>query len=206
MQIDLEDMITEVSNKVLYIHRKKTNNEIFYVGIGSPNRAFNLHEQARSSFWKRTVDKYGVIVEVLETGLTKEEAVRKEIALIRKIGRRDLDEGTLVNHTDGGDGVSGFKNRVIDIETGEVYLNVSIYANYKGLNIRRTNRDVNKGINNLPIRKLTDSNKVKWGLCDTYFTQEVNEEINETNEEVDTMIRQLKSYTINNNKPRKKRQ
>ena len=36
MQIDLEDMIREVSNKVLYIHRKATDNTIFYVGIGNP--------------------------------------------------------------------------------------------------------------------------------------------------------------------------
>ena len=198
MQIDLEDMIREVSNKVLYIHRKASDNTIFYVGIGNPSRPYNFHQETRSAFWQKTAAKHGVIVEVLEENLTPEKAIEKEIYLIKKIGRRDTGEGTLVNHTDGGGGTAGFRNRVIDINTGDVYLNVSVYARYKKIPISSVNYSLENSYT-LPIRKLSNEDYVQWGKKDIYFSAEENEPT-EPNEDIDKLIRQIKSYLINNKK------
>jgi len=115
-------------NKVVYIHRKKTNREVFYVGIGRPDRPYQKSPSARSVFWHRVVDKYGYIVEVIHTGISWEEACNIEMDLIELIGRRDLGTGTLVNLTDGGEGATGCiggagKGGVscYNIETGKIY-------------------------------------------------------------------------------------
>ena len=199
MQIDLEDMIREVSNKVLYIHRKKTDGTIFYVGIGNPSRPYNFHQETRSAFWQKTAAKHGVIVEVLEKNLTPEKAKEKEIYLIKKIGRRDLNEGTLVNHTDGGDGTAGFRNRVIDINTGDVYLNVSVYARYKKIPISSVVYSLENSYT-LPIRKLSNDDVIQWGEKDTCFIDDDYDCIDNTNKEINKQIEYIKSYLINNKK------
>ena len=198
MQIDLEDMIREVSNKVLYIHRKASDNTIFYVGFGNPSRPYNFHQETRSAFWQKTAAKHGVIVEVLEESLTTEKAKEKEVYLIKKIGRRDLNEGTLVNHTDGGDGTTGFRNRVIDINNGDIYLNVTVYARYKKIPISSVVYSLDK-TNSLPIRKLSNDDVIQWGEKDIYFSAEENEST-EPNEEINKQIEYIKSYLINNKK------
>ena len=198
MQIDLEDMIREVSNKVLYIHRKATVNTIFYVGIGNPRRPYNFHQEQRSAFWQKTAAKHGVIVEVLEENLTPDKAIEKEIYLIKKIGRRDTGEGTLVNHTDGGGGTTGFRNRVIDINNGDIYLNVTVYARYKKIPISSVVYSLDK-TNSLPIRKLSNDDVIQWGEKDIYFSAEENEST-EPNEEINKQIEYIKSYLINNKK------
>lgn len=92
----------------VYIH-KKPNNEIFYVGIGSKKRAYC--KTNRSSFWKKTINKYpNYNIKIIYKNLTWDEACFKEINLIRLFGRKDLGLGTLVNMTDGGDGLVGYKH------------------------------------------------------------------------------------------------
>lgn len=88
----------------VYLHIKETTGEPFYVGRGQKYR-YN-QKRSRSIFWKNIVDKYGFDVIFLETNLTLNEANEKEIYWINRIGRRDLGNGPLVNHTDGGDGAS----------------------------------------------------------------------------------------------------
>lgn len=94
-----------MNNKVVYLHRKKTTGEVFYVGIGSPKRA-NFFNQ-RSTIWNRTYKKHGVVVEVIRTGLSWEEACDIEMDLIELMGRRNVGTGILVNLTDGGEGNIG---------------------------------------------------------------------------------------------------
>ena len=89
----------------VYIHRKKDDGEIFYVGIGLPKRPYDVKK--RNKFWKYVVNKHGYNVEILYDGLSWKSARDIEIQLIQKYGRRDLDEGTLVNLTDGGEGAYG---------------------------------------------------------------------------------------------------
>jgi hypothetical protein len=91
------------NNKVVYIHRKKTDDTIFYVGIGKPSRPYR--NKGRSSLWNRTVNKHGYYIEIIFEDLSQEEACEIEIYLIEKLGRRDLKKGYLVNLTDGGEGV-----------------------------------------------------------------------------------------------------
>lgn len=96
---------------LLYTHEKPSG-EIFYVGIGNEKRPFSFLRKGwgcRSKAWWNIVDKHGKpTVRILEENLSPIEAQEKEILLIKRIGRRDLNEGTLVNHTDGGEGVSNW--------------------------------------------------------------------------------------------------
>lgn len=89
----------------LHIHAGEEGPVIFYVGKGSAVRA--LSRCNRSSFWKRVAAKYGFETLIHTDDLSEQEAFKLERDLINSIGRRDQGRGTLVNHTDGGDGASG---------------------------------------------------------------------------------------------------
>ena len=115
------------NNKVVYIHRKATNREVFYVGIGSPKRPYQKDTSQRNVVWHRVVKKHGYSVEVIRTGLTRQEACDIEIDLIELIGRRDKKKGTLVNLTDGGEGAVGYiggGTSCYNIETGKMYTSI----------------------------------------------------------------------------------
>ena len=121
------------NNKVVYIHRKKTDSTIFYVGIGNPNRAYSKSPTSRSVVWSRTVKKHGYYVEVILEDLEWEEACEIEIYLIEKFGRRDLKKGALVNLTDGGEGATNMSEEgrrkiseatakaVYNVDTGRIF-------------------------------------------------------------------------------------
>jgi len=114
-------------NKVVYIHRNPINNEIFYVGMGNKYRPYS---KDRSVFWKRYVKKYAEpIIEIIEEGLSEQEAWKSEIALIELIGRRDKKKGTLVNLSDGADGGIGCTStrriQVIDLNNGKIYNSIT---------------------------------------------------------------------------------
>lgn len=89
----------------VYIHRKKTTKEVFYVGKGKFNRAYE--KTSRNKFWRSIVLKHGFIVEFVETGLQEWYAFELEQNLISYYGRRDCGEGSLVNATEGGEGTAG---------------------------------------------------------------------------------------------------
>jgi len=92
----------------VYIHKNSENGEVFYVGQGSKHRGRveRAHSKSsRSKWWNNYVNKHGYpIVEIVAIDITKEEADVLEMNLIKLYGRKDLNEGTLVNLTDGGDG------------------------------------------------------------------------------------------------------
>lgn len=91
----------------VYLHIKSTDGIPFYVGKGLKERAYSPAH--RNKFWHNTVNKYGFDVILLEDGLTEADALDREKYWIKRIGRRDLGNGTLVNMTDGGDGLSNRK-------------------------------------------------------------------------------------------------
>lgn len=94
-----------MNNYYVYIHRRKDNNEVFYVGISRMGKYVRLKIKAgRNSLWQRIVDKYGYYGEIIHDNLSKDEAVKIEISLIRSYGRINLKSGCLANLTDGGDG------------------------------------------------------------------------------------------------------
>lgn len=92
----------KLNDTCVYFHINPLKNHIFYVGIGYNKRAYEKH--GRSKFWYDTVNKYGYIVDVCHENLSWEEACKLERLYIKKIGRRDLGLGILVNLTDGGEG------------------------------------------------------------------------------------------------------
>tara|TARA_R110000803_G_C11754919_1_gene293039 strand:+ start:58 stop:420 length:363 start_codon:yes stop_codon:yes gene_type:complete len=88
---------------VVYQHRRNDTNEIFYIGIGkSKDRASK--KSNRNDYWHNIVDKYGYTKEILVSDISWDEAVKEEIRLINKYGRKDLGKGNLVNMTRGGEG------------------------------------------------------------------------------------------------------
>lgn len=114
---------------------KKPDGEVFYVGIGVKNRPYS--KNYRNKFWHHVVNKHGEpLVEIVCTELSRKDACEWERLFIRFYGRRDLNTGSLVNMTDGGDGHSGTawnKNRAwtaaqrrkISIRTREGMKNMS---------------------------------------------------------------------------------
>jgi len=96
-------------NNVVYLHRKVTDNSIFYVGIGNKKRPF--HFRGRNNLWHKIFKKYGCFVDVIKTGLTRNEAISIEKLLIDYYGKIKNDSGILSNMTDGGDGITrGYKH------------------------------------------------------------------------------------------------
>lgn len=98
-------------NSYVYRHIRIDTNEVFYVGIGTNGgyykkdfyRAFAKNN--RNTHWKNIVSKTGYSVEIIAEGLSWEDACKKEVEFISIYGRKDLNKGSLVNLTDGGDGV-----------------------------------------------------------------------------------------------------
>lgn len=87
----------------VYIHIRKDKDEIFYVGIGnSIKRAYKKSD--RNRHWLSIINITEYDVEILFDNIDKKEALEYEVKLIRLIGRSDLNNGKLVNMTDGGDG------------------------------------------------------------------------------------------------------
>jgi len=93
--------------------------EPFYVGISkSKNRHLeHLDEVYRANSKTHKCNKIRTIKEQtgnnpdiikLFVNLSKDEAIRLEIEYIKKIGRSDFELGPLTNHTNGGDGTSGY--------------------------------------------------------------------------------------------------
>ena len=97
----------------VYIHKRKDTNEVFYVGIGqNKNRAFEKNR--RNPFWKRITKITDFDVHIIEENLSWKEACEREKYWISFYGRRNINTGSLVNLTDGGDGTLG---RIVSEET-----------------------------------------------------------------------------------------
>jgi hypothetical protein len=91
----------------VYRHIRTDKNEPFYIGIGKDatyKRAYQCSKTKRSEFWHNIASK-GYEVEILMDNLTWEQACEKEKEFISIYGRKDLGKGTLVNLTNGGEGV-----------------------------------------------------------------------------------------------------
>lgn len=83
---------------VVYQHRRKDTNDVFYVGQGVLKRAYEDQRNRRNTNWINTVKKAGgFIVEILETGLTRDESLEREEFYIKKYGTLKHGTGILVN-------------------------------------------------------------------------------------------------------------
>lgn len=103
-KIHIEPNWAEVkpSGEYVYIHIKATDQMPFYVGKGQNKRAFN---RGRNRFWRHRAEKHGVIVEIAQDGMTRDQAILLEMWLIAKLRHEGHD---LCNLTDGGEGNTGY--------------------------------------------------------------------------------------------------
>ena len=91
----------------LYRHIRLDKNEPFYIGISNVNDNYKraYKKTCRNKHWTNIINSTNYEVEILLDDLTEEEVKIKEKEFITLYGRIDLKTGSLVNLTDGGDGV-----------------------------------------------------------------------------------------------------
>ena len=78
----------------------RENGTPYYVGKGKRNRAYYRHDYVGNAPSKERI--------LIEPHVSEADAFESEKFLIAYYGRKDLGTGILVNHTDGGDGTSGY--------------------------------------------------------------------------------------------------
>lgn len=88
----------------VYIHKRKSDGLVFYVGKGCGKRAW--YKRDKSDWWKNTASKHGLVVEIVKNNMPEHCAHLYERILIRGLRGMGLP---LVNITDGGEGCSGRK-------------------------------------------------------------------------------------------------
>jgi len=106
----------------VYIYIDPRNNLPFYVGKGHNKRwtyHLNLNNKYYNLYLRNKIKSirqkgYEPIVEKIKKNLSDKKAVELEKILIKLYGRKDNNTGTLVNHTDGGDGSEG---RICNLST-----------------------------------------------------------------------------------------
>lgn len=150
------------NNYYVYIHRRKDNNNIFYVGKGKGQRAFDFRR--RSDWWLKIVDKAkGFVVEIVSSGISEQEAFDLEHKLIMKYGRIKFEkDGILCNLTNGYDGLSGMKHSE---STKELMRRKALGRNSisdegrKRIALSNKNRDKNiEGIKKGALKRLGENN------------------------------------------------
>jgi len=117
-------MIKDEAKHFLYRHIRQDTGIPFYIGIGTKSggssrerlyrRAYSEHN--RTKHWLSVKKKCGIEVEILLESDDYEFIKQKEIEFIALYGRQDNSTGILVNHTNGGDGLCGYKHPPESIE------------------------------------------------------------------------------------------
>ncbi len=112
-----------MNNHYVYIYSDPVTNEPFYVGKGKDNRMFShLYEakvlvKGKKANWLK-INKIRKIqriygkdpdINIYKDNLTEIKAFELEKKLIVEFGRKDLNGGTLLNLSEGGEGITGFK-------------------------------------------------------------------------------------------------
>lgn len=97
--------MSDTNEFYVYLHRRASDNKVFYVGKGKGKRAWA--KRGRNDRWNKTYNKHGLIVEIAFDNLTEEEAFELEKQTVLEM--RHCYGNTNCNLTDGGEGASGAK-------------------------------------------------------------------------------------------------
>jgi hypothetical protein len=105
--------ITGSKKYYLYVHYRQDKSEAFYIGTATKYRNKDYDRamcyKKRSSFWKKVCNKTRYNVMIICESDDKQEIINKEINYIKLLGKKKDKKGTLVNITDGGEGLTGHK-------------------------------------------------------------------------------------------------
>ena len=97
-------LFPESGDFYVYLHRKDSNREVFYVGKGKRGRSNSRH--GRNNHWNNVFKKHGRTVEFCQKGISEDDAFLLEMWLIAKLTREWC---VLCNISEGGDGPAGVK-------------------------------------------------------------------------------------------------
>lgn len=156
--------MNELNNWYVYKHIREDLNIPFYIGIGCKKnygRAYDFHSDKRNIIWNRIYNKTNIIVEIIYDNLSKDEASLKEQETIKLFGRMDLNEGSLCNMTDGGDGIWNCKRS----EETKQKLSISKIGNKNPMYGKTQSEEtILKRSNSMKGNKRTDETKLKQSL------------------------------------------
>ena len=188
----------------VYVHRKMTNGEIFYVGKGRGDRGWKHYK--RNNMWFGTARKYGVAVEIVFDNLTETQALDIEGDYIEFFGRRFDNTGCLTNFSEYGFTCPGFKGLLNPNADKKVYhfVNVFTYESFIGIRMEMKEKkgvSMNNVLNGTCLVTLSgwttmdilSTNNIKhlrkpMGICPVvhhFYNMETGEEFKGTTEEFD---------------------
>lgn len=133
-----------MKNKIFYtyVHCRKDDGFVFYVGKGHNRRAWDFSK--RNRYWKNVHSKYGTIVKIVKQFDNESEALEHEKELIKLMRGLGFD---LTNMTDGGEGTCGLKKS--QKECQEISDRVKIYFQ-DPKNIKRSSNSQRTYLENNP--------------------------------------------------------
>lgn len=131
--------IAFMSTYFLYRHIRHDKNEPFYIGIGTLNhngkteqrkfrRAFEI-TTGRNRHWVNIINITSYDVEIIFQSNNRSLILKKEREFIKLYGRKDLNKGSLVNFTNGGDGP---QNQICTKEMRQKMSQNNFWKNKKG--------------------------------------------------------------------------
>lgn len=130
----------------VYRHIRLDTMQPFYVGKGEDNKNYSRSKSkfGRSKHWYNICEKHGYRIDIILDGLTRKEAIDKEIEFIKLYGRLDKGNGILINLTDGGDGVNGINTWNKGIKTG--------IGGFKGMRSEENKNKISESLKRLGIK------------------------------------------------------
>lgn len=152
----------------VYRHIRLDNNEVFYIGVSDTTNNYARAKQCvkRNKFWKNIINKTEFKVQIIWECSSRTELLEKEREFIALYGRKDLNNGTLCNLTDGGDGVHNYKHT---LETKEKMAKARVGKDFSLIYTKDVREKMSKNIsgkkrtpeqrNKISIAKIGKGNK-----------------------------------------------
>lgn len=133
----------------VYLHRKLTDNSIFYVGKGNRDRAWYTHN--RSDYWHKIKNKHGFVVDIVFDNLLEEDALSVEVDVIQELSYFGAE---LCNHTHGGEGKT--HNKELLARNGELHRDKNEYTfvNLKTEEVFKGTRKEFSDFNNIKVNRV----------------------------------------------------